>query len=120
MDWGDIERLINAERMRGNPVADIIVKCHFDKGKMVLALREMEEEQEENGDETDEEEEDVPEGKVVEVEVDLGLSAWANARQYFDLKKVAAEKVHQSPGGLVGEKRLNSGIAYCTIVVQGP
>ena len=46
----------------------------------------------ESGDETDEEE--VDEGELVRIEVDLGLSAWANAREYFDRKKVAAEKVY--------------------------
>jgi len=38
-------------------------------------------------------------GEVVNVEIDLGLSAWANAREYFERKKVAAEKV-SSPASL--------------------
>ena len=90
MDWVDIERLIDHERSRGNPVAEIILKCLFKEGKLVLGLRE--EEVDESGDETDEEE--VDEGELVRIEVDLGLSAWANAREYFDKKKVAAEKVY--------------------------
>lgn len=89
MDWVDIERLIDHERRKGNPVAEIILKCLFKEGKLVLGLRE--EEDDESGDETDEEE--VKEGELVRIEVDLGLSAWANAREYFDRKKVAAEKV---------------------------
>jgi hypothetical protein len=95
MDWGDIERLIGAERGRGNVVAEIIGECRFGEGKMDLILRE--------GVESDEEEEsDEGEGRGgkgrraqgVKIQVDLGLSAWANAREYFDKKKVAAEKVH--------------------------
>jgi hypothetical protein len=91
MDWGDIERLINLERTRGNPVAEIIVELKFKQGKVVLGLRE-EDDDEDTGDETDDEQ-DIKTGKTVHIEVDLGLSAWANAREYFDKKKVAAEKV---------------------------
>jgi predicted ribosome quality control (RQC) complex YloA/Tae2 family protein len=94
MDWGDIERLIETERTRGNPVAEIIEKCMFKEEKLVLGLREDDEEEEESGNETDEEEkEDKDNGAIVAIEVDLKLSGWANAREYFDKKKVAAEKV---------------------------
>ena len=97
MDWGDLERLIAREREVGNGVAEIIVETRFKEGKMVVGLREEEDEDEEEGNEGNEtgDEEEEREGKkdVVKIEVDLGLSAWANAREYFDRKKVAAEKV---------------------------
>lgn len=94
MDWGDVERLIGLERERGNPVAEIIVGCKFSEGKIVLGLREeVWDEEGSDGDETDEEEGEAEGGQVVRIEVDLGLSVWANAREYFDKKKVAAEKV---------------------------
>jgi hypothetical protein len=97
MDWVDIERLIELERQRGNSVAEIILKCLFKEGKLVLGLREEEEEDEEDesGNETDEEEKSGTKerGSIMQIEVDLGLSAWANAREYFDRKKLAAEKV---------------------------
>jgi hypothetical protein len=98
MDWGDIIRLIELERERGNPVAEIIVECKFKEGKVVLGLCEDDEE-EDSGDETDEEEETressrgSESGGTVKIEVDLSLSAWSNAREYFDKKKLAAEKV---------------------------
>ena len=107
MDWGDIERLISMERENGNVVAEIIVECRFGEGKMVLALREdVESEDEEDSDKDSGEDGDrkisprQPVSKAIKIEVDLGLSAWANAREYFDKKKVAAEKVpltHSSP-----------------------
>ena len=107
MDWGDIERLISMERENGNVVAEIIVGCHFGEGKMVLALREDVESEDEEDDEEDSGEEGDHKissrqraSKAIKIEVDLGLSAWANAREYFDKKKVAAEKVlstHASP-----------------------
>ena len=100
MDWGDIERIIEMERGRGNVVAEIILNVRFEEAKLVVGLREMgegdEEEEYEEGDETDEEEEGNQgegSGELVQVEIDLKLSGWANAREYFDKKKVAAEKV---------------------------
>jgi len=111
MDWRDLERLIEVEGGRGNRVAEMVRECRFREGKVVLGIREEEEEEEEegSGDETDDDdeedgkEEDGKEkakerGKVIMIEVDLGLSAYANAREYFDRKKVAAEKVsHPHP-----------------------
>ena len=98
MDWGDIDRLISLERGRGNPIAEIIVQLKFKEGKVILGLRE-EDYDEESGDETDEE--DIQEDKVIHIEVDLGLSAYANAREYFDRKKIAAEKVYCNGIGLI-------------------
>lgn len=100
MDWGDIERLIKMERERGNVVAEIIERVQFTEGRMTLVLREEEEESDDEG--TDESESDNDSGRRsvsrriaqgIKIDVDLGLSAWANAREYFDRKKVAAEKV---------------------------
>jgi len=97
MDWGDIERLVERERERGNVVAEMIVEMKFKEGTVILGLREDErdDEGESSAEETDEEGEEEGKGtkEVVKIEVDLGLSAYANARKYFDKKKVAAEKV---------------------------
>jgi predicted ribosome quality control (RQC) complex YloA/Tae2 family protein len=101
MDWGDIERLINHERTRGNPVAEIILKCMFKEGKLVVGLREEEEEEEENSNDETDEEEGEESGELINIEVDLGLSALGNAREYFERKKVAAEKVCTSGRGLI-------------------
>jgi hypothetical protein len=87
MDWVDIERLIDIERARGNPVAEIIVKCDFRNGKVTLGLHANEE-----SDDEDDETEDTDE-PIVEIDINLGLSAWVNAREFFDMKKAAAEKV---------------------------
>jgi len=100
MDWGDVEKLISVERENGNVVAEIIVGCRFAEGKMVLALREdvdSEDEEISEGDSAEESDREISPrqrlSKAIKIEVDLGLSAWANAREYFDKKKVAAEKV---------------------------
>jgi predicted ribosome quality control (RQC) complex YloA/Tae2 family protein len=94
MDWGDIDRLISHGRERGNPVAEIILETRFKEGRIILGLRDDEEE-DSSAEETDDEasEDARPAQELIKIDVDLGLSAWANAREYFDRKKVAAEKV---------------------------
>ena len=105
MDWGDLEKLIEGEKGRGNVVARMIEGVRVGEGKVVVGLKEEQEEEEgsgeEEGDQTDEEGEgederrnEKREGRIVKIELDLGLSAYANAREYFDRKKVAAEKVY--------------------------
>lgn len=87
MDWKDIEKLIQVEKSRNNPVAEIIhLPLNLIKNKISVVLPEPD--QVDDGD-NDEEDEKV---KKVKVEIDLGLSAWANASSYFDVKKTAAAK----------------------------
>lgn len=89
MDWVDIERLIDNERKRGNPVAEVIRKCDFKNGNITLGLCAGDDSDEEGEDEDDQK----AEREIVDIEIDLGLTAWANAGEYFDKKKAAAEKV---------------------------
>jgi nuclear export mediator factor NEMF len=86
MDWGDIIRLIDLERGRGNPVAEIILSTNFPEQTIALGLRP--------------DEDDEGEGQVLEIPVSLELSAYANARVYFEKKKSAAEKVYQKRASL--------------------
>lgn len=125
MDWGDIARIVDAERERGNVVAEIILQLKLKEGRMVVGLRE-----EQEGDETDDESEGDMEdsgdssdsgdggdsgdrggmsGEVVRIEIDLALSAWANAREYFDKKKVAAEKVPLPPANIPSQLSFEGG-----------
>lgn len=85
MDWKDIEKLIQVEKSRNNPVAEIIhLPLNLIKNKISVVLPEPGQ-----GDDEDDDDEKV---KKVKVEIDLGLSAWANASSYFDVKKTAAAK----------------------------
>ncbi|KAH7291813.1 hypothetical protein KP509_29G036400 [Ceratopteris richardii] len=77
MNWSDLNRMIKEERKAGNPVASIIHSLQLEKNQLTLLLCN-------NLDDMDEEERTKPATKV---EVDLSLSAHANARQWFDLKK---------------------------------
>ena len=110
MDWVDIARLIETEQARQNPVAEIIkLPLKLYENTITLLLAEGSEEPEDEGfyDETESEfseseDEDKPdssskkteekEDKRLSVDIDLALSGWSNARQYYDQKKSAAVK----------------------------
>lgn len=110
MDWVEIDRLIERERTHGNPVAEMIkLPLKLRENTVTLLLDEpgIEEDDEDfEGSETEsessEDEEDQqhhhkkpaakPEDKRLAVDIDLGLTPWANAKTYFDQKKTAAAK----------------------------
>ncbi|KAL4944547.1 hypothetical protein BDV06DRAFT_210171 [Aspergillus oleicola] len=110
MDWVEIARLIEMEQSRGNPVARIIklpLKLH--ENTVTLLLREAGEEEEDEDEaeqlfsESEEEEEDEVEeptpqkkSEPLTIDIDLGLSPWANATNYFDQKRVAAVKAEKT------------------------
>ncbi|KAF2671036.1 hypothetical protein BT63DRAFT_399334 [Microthyrium microscopicum] len=112
MDWDHIGRLIEAEQKRGNPVAQTIrlpLKLH--ENTVTLLLGEPEGEDEEpsltndsssDSDTSDSEEEEPTRkrqptqsakiDKRLAIDVELSLSPWANAEEYYDQKKAAAGK----------------------------
>lgn len=106
MDWVDIGKLIENEQKRGNVVAQMIkLPLKLEENTVTLLLDEPgfeEEDEEDEADETDEDQESdddsrKPSTKPVAdrrlaIDIDLGLSPWANARQYYEQKKTAAVK----------------------------
>lgn len=115
MDWVGIDKLIEIEKNRGNPVAEIIkLPLKLQENTVTLMLAEWKFEKDEgSGDSTDSEpsesEDEVYEGKSsskmnkplenlerrenqLNVDINLALSAWSNAREYYDQKKYAAAK----------------------------
>ncbi|KAI9789041.1 MAG: hypothetical protein M1816_006396 [Peltula sp. TS41687] len=107
MDWVEIARLIEMEQSRQNPVAEMIkLPLKLYENTVTLLLDEMNEDDELDflGDETESEVSDSDEendlkrptkSKVdnrLTVDIDLGVTPWANARQYYDQKRNAAEK----------------------------
>lgn len=113
MDWVNIGKLIEREQKRGNPVAAIIkLPLNLEQNTITLLLaeedvdEEADDEKEDDGDETDKSyhsssDEDSDEEKVdkrrapdprLSIEVNLGLTPFANAREYYDQRKVAAVK----------------------------
>ncbi|CAL9174295.1 unnamed protein product [Musa hybrid cultivar] len=77
MNWEDLARMVKEERKSGNPVAGLIDKLRLERNCITLLLSN-------NLDEMDDDEKTAP---VEKVEVDLALSAHANACRWYELKK---------------------------------
>ena len=106
MDWMDIGKLIENEQSRSNAVAQMVklpLKLYENTVTLLLDEVSSEDESGNEDDVTDEEDlsdEDVKSStkqkkigdKRLAIDVDLALSPWANARQYYDQKKSAAVK----------------------------
>ncbi|KAJ9129964.1 DUF814 domain-containing protein [Coniochaeta hoffmannii] len=107
MDWVDINKLVEREQRLGNPVAQII-KLPMNLAENIITLDIGEEEEEEDeavnfdyktdSDVSDDEYTAAEDGKSksaekrLEVDIKLGISPWANAREYYDQKRTAAVK----------------------------
>lgn len=115
MDWGEIARLIEREQDQGNPVAQLIkLPLKLYENTITLLLDESkwdETGREDEGYETSSVSEDTdddgderltskkkaasvqPEAHPkLAIDIDLGLSSWANSSEYFDQKKSAKGK----------------------------
>ena len=108
MDWMDIGKLIENEKPRQNAVALMIklpLKLHENTVTLLLDEPPFGDEDEDSYDTSDsdlsnEEEEEkaaaamtrTAADKRLAVDIDLALTPWANARQYYDQKKTAAVK----------------------------
>ncbi|KAI7842328.1 hypothetical protein COHA_003968 [Chlorella ohadii] len=79
MDWRDLARMIKEERRAGNPVAGLIDSLQLERSRVTLLLSNWLDEEE--GDE------EAATRPATKVEIDLSLSAHANARQYYDSRK---------------------------------
>ncbi|KAE9967943.1 hypothetical protein EG328_007893 [Venturia inaequalis] len=112
MDWVDIGRLIENEQSRDNEVAKLIklpLKLH--ENTITLLLGEAEEQEDDDSadesvsesesESSDSEEEESTVKKQARkpaadtrltIDIDLSLTPWANASQYYDQKKTAAVK----------------------------
>lgn len=107
MDWVNIGKLVEREKSRNNPVAAVIkVPLNLEENMITLNLAEEEFEEEEEGDpfETDEDESDDESvvaakkeknsatSKGLSVDINLGISPWSNAREYYEQRRTAAVK----------------------------
>ncbi|RFU75974.1 serologically defined colon cancer antigen 1 [Trichoderma arundinaceum] len=109
MDWVDVGKLIEREKKRQNPVAEVIslpLKLSENTITLLLAEEEFDEdemEEEENPFETDDsdsEEErseiapakEKKSDKLLTVDIVLNSSPWSNAREYYEQRRSAAMK----------------------------
>ncbi|KAJ6051793.1 uncharacterized protein N7446_006429 [Penicillium canescens] len=111
MDWGEIARLIEMEQERGNQVAQIIrlpLKLYENTVTLLLGEAGDDEDEDEDVSSSDESESESEneekqdagraerDSKALTIDIDLGLSPWANASQYYDQKKQASEKAERT------------------------
>ncbi|ORY84369.1 fibronectin-binding protein A N-terminus-domain-containing protein [Protomyces lactucae-debilis] len=96
MDWVDMEKMIRSEAKAGNPVASVIrLPLKLKENKITVSVPALDALYENEESETDEE--DSPRELVVDV--DLAHSAFANARNYYAVRRTAMtkeEKTQQS------------------------
>ncbi|KAF7959744.1 hypothetical protein EAE96_001353 [Botrytis aclada] len=109
MDWFEIGRLIEREQKFNNPVASMIkLPLKLEENTVTILLNEeafdededstyetdsdvSESEDEDNTAKTNKKKEKVADTRIP-IDIDLALSPWANARNYFDQKRSAASK----------------------------
>lgn len=107
MDWVDIGKLVEREQKKNNPVANLIC-LPLNLADNTISIRLSEEDAAESEDEdpfeTDDSDSEDEDDKVaaqsrpkassntIVVEVDLALSPWSNAREYYDQRKTAVVK----------------------------
>ena len=109
MNWEDINKLIEREQRHHNPVAEIIkLPLKLDESLITLLLGEDEEQEEADEEmdfdyETDEEaadENETDKAKCVDrrlaIDINIKLSPWNNAREYYEQKRSAAGKAQKT------------------------
>jgi predicted ribosome quality control (RQC) complex YloA/Tae2 family protein len=115
MAWQDIEAMVALEARQGNPIATLIKRLRLDKNRVVLELpAPREEDEDDEADPEAEAEEDrfeddggaaggsrLRSARIsgvpgIDVEINLALSAHANARTLFSHKKAVSQKHAQT------------------------
>lgn len=99
MSWDDIEEFVKNAQTAGDYVAKSIKQLKLQTNHVALYLTDPYA----AADESSSEESDSDESKDADdsippmvVDIDLGLSAYANATRYYDQKKSAAQKEHRT------------------------
>ncbi|KAK2536570.1 Nemf [Columba livia] len=116
IDWTEIGAIVKEAQAQGDPVASAIKELKLQTNHITMLLRNpyvlSEEEEEEEEADVEKEETEEPKGKKKKnknkqlkkpqknkpslVDVDLGLSAYANAKKYYDHKRHAAKKTQKT------------------------
>ncbi|OPJ90038.1 nuclear export mediator factor NEMF [Patagioenas fasciata monilis] len=116
IDWTEIRAIVKEAQAQGDPVASAIKELKLQTNHITMLLRNpyvlSEEEEEEEEADVEKEETEEPKGKKKKnknkqlkkpqknkpslVDVDLSLSAYANAKKYYDHKRHAAKKTQKT------------------------
>jgi len=79
MNWVELDELIAAEKVNGNPIASIIESTKLETNEITLRLPDLEDER-----------------KSVLATVDINMSAYANVSRLYSSKKQAASKTERT------------------------
>ncbi|KMZ05777.1 nuclear export mediator factor NEMF homolog [Drosophila simulans] len=83
LSWPDIHELVKEAQANGDAVASSIKQLKLETNHISLMLSDPYD---------NDEDDDLKAPEVTVVDVDLAMSAWANARRYYDMKRSAAQK----------------------------
>ncbi|XP_018579710.1 nuclear export mediator factor NEMF homolog [Anoplophora glabripennis] len=89
VSWEDINDMVKDAAAKGDPVAKHIKQLKLEINHITLYLTDPYAEPLDSDESNDENDDQLP---AMVVDVDLALSAFANARKYYDLKRSAAKK----------------------------
>ncbi|KAI8580214.1 hypothetical protein K450DRAFT_238706 [Umbelopsis ramanniana AG] len=93
MDWRELEDLVKDEQKRGNPIALMIDSLKLETNQVSLRLSDPDyESSEEDSSDEDDEKVEKERKEPSKVDVDIYLTAFANARKYYDQKRATAAK----------------------------
>ncbi|KAG0033921.1 hypothetical protein BGZ82_005920 [Podila clonocystis] len=128
MDWKDLADLVEEEKKHGNPIALMIDTLKLESNQICVILSDPYEEdfEEDEQDEEDQEAEDRHQPKpkaTVLVDLDIYLTAFANARNYYDVKKQSAIKhektlAHASKAFKSAEKKIRQDLQEVKITTS--
>uniref|UniRef100_F6UR27 Ribosome quality control complex subunit NEMF n=1 Tax=Ornithorhynchus anatinus TaxID=9258 RepID=F6UR27_ORNAN len=115
IDWTEIGLIVKEAQAQGDPVANAIKELKLQTNHVTMLLKNpyvMSEEEDDDGEDIEKEETEEPKGKKKKqkdkqlkkpqknkplvVDVDLSLSAYANAKKYYDHKRHAARKTQKT------------------------
>ncbi|XP_039250182.2 ribosome quality control complex subunit NEMF-like [Styela clava] len=94
IDWGEISSLIKDAQINEDPVAMSIIKLNLKSNEFTMALNEAldNSESEEASSDEDIKKSKKKKRKPVKVDIDIGLSAYSNAKKYYNKKRQASSK----------------------------
>jgi len=86
LDWTQLWKLVKDEKKKGEPIACLIHRLKLDSNEVTLLLTNKLEDQEESA---------MTQAAEL-VDVDISLTAFANARRFYEMKKKANQKAQKT------------------------
>lgn len=92
MDWQSLNELIEEEKLRRNPIALKISGLKLESNEVTILLSDFDNNSDYEFEDDSDDDRLGYSSKPEPVDIDIGLSAHANARRYYETKKLSAEK----------------------------